>query len=199
MIRLWVIVIGAVAFMTFALAMLVIVPKAMLGEVRAPDGLVPYSEAALRGRAVYVANGCIYCHSQQVRDASFTNDERRGWGRPSLPADYFYDNPHLLGTSRTGPDLFNVGVRLPDINWHLLHLYQPRAVAPWSIMPAFGYLFAVKDTPLPGDRVIAVPANYRTVGKVVVAKSAAIDLASYLIGLRHTYQVPASANESHGH
>ncbi len=67
----------------------------------------------MRGREVYIANGCLYCHSQQVRDNIWSTDEARGWGRPSVSGDYYYDNPHLLGTMRTGPDLINVGVRQP--------------------------------------------------------------------------------------
>lgn len=57
------------------------------------------------------AQGCVYCHSQQPRDAKLAPDASRGWGRASTPGDYAYDYPHLLGTMRTGPDLFNIGVR----------------------------------------------------------------------------------------
>ena len=76
---------------------------------------------------MYIANGCIYCHSQQPRDPIQAPDDKRGWGRASVAADYHYDKPHLLGTMRTGPDLFNIGVRQPSADWHLGHLFQPRA------------------------------------------------------------------------
>ena len=108
-----------------------------------------YSSAELRGREVYIANGCVYCHTQQPRAQGFGPDLARGWGGPPLQATMPYDKPHLLGTMRTGPDLMNIGVRQPSEQWHLGHLYQPRAYVPGSIMPSFPYLFEVK----PADQV----------------------------------------------
>src|SRR3546814_11471675 len=88
------------------------------------DTLFPYT-TLFRSRAQYVANGCVYCHSQQPRSSGQTlADQARGWGRPSTPGDYAYDAPQLLGTMRTGPDLLNVGVRLPSRDWQLTHLSQ---------------------------------------------------------------------------
>src|SRR5262249_24878087 len=40
----------------------------------------PLGGAAARGRDVYRANGCLYCHSQQVRPEGFGADIKRGWG-----------------------------------------------------------------------------------------------------------------------
>ena len=37
---------------------------------------------------------------------------------------------------RTGPDLLNIGARQPSVDWHLLHLYNPRAVVEGSICHA---------------------------------------------------------------
>jgi cytochrome c oxidase cbb3-type subunit 2 len=85
-------------------------------------GLKPYTSAELRGREVYIANGCVYCHSQQPRAKAFAPDFSRGWGRATVAGDYAYDQPHLLGTMRTGPDLMNIGVRQPSEQWHLGHL-----------------------------------------------------------------------------
>jgi cytochrome c oxidase cbb3-type subunit 2 len=154
MTRTWLLVLGALATVGFAVIVLVAIPSLMLVEVPRPPQLEPYTPEQARGRAVYIANGCIYCHTQQVRDPAFTSDVERGWGpRPSVPADYVYDRPNLLGTMRTGPDLLNVGSRLPDANWHLLHLYQPRAVVPWSIMPSFRFLFDVRHADFMGPEV----------------------------------------------
>ncbi len=199
MIKLWVLMTGAVATMVFALAVLVIVPKAMLAPLGAPEGLKPYSAAARAGRQVYIANGCLYCHSQQVRDNAFTSDEARGWGRPSVPEDYVHDAPHLLGTSRTGPDLFNVGSRLPASAWHLLHLYQPRALVPWSGMPAFPYLFDAKASASPGETVVEIPPQFASPREVVVARQEALDLVAYLLALRHDYPAPPLQRGAHGH
>src|SRR3546814_3762185 len=102
---------------------------------------------------VYIEQGCLYCHSQQPRSADQAPDDERGWGRASVASDYAYDHPHLMGTMRTGPDLLNVGARLPSRDWQLTHLYQPRAISKWSIMPAYPYLFEKKAKAAPGDVV----------------------------------------------
>lgn len=193
MTRVWLLIIGACGTVGFALLMLVIVPQIMLYRVQAPPELQPYSPAELHGRYIYVAIGCLYCHSQQIRDEAFTTDVARGWGdRANVPADYVYDYPHLLGTMRTGPDLINVGARLPDANWHLIHLYNPRAVVSWSIMPAFPFLFEEKDPAAvtPEDRVITVPGAHAPRGKAVVATPDALALVDYLLSLKRNYPVP---------
>ncbi|MEP7078478.1 MAG: cbb3-type cytochrome c oxidase subunit II, partial [Chthoniobacterales bacterium] len=75
---------------------------------------VPKSGMAERGRKVYVANGCVYCHTQQVRADYAGSDIERKWGeRRSAPRDYLFDRPVLLGKMRMGPDLANVGKRAP--------------------------------------------------------------------------------------
>ena len=72
----------------------------------------PKSGMAQQGRLVYAANGCIYCHSQQVRPDYASADIDRKWGvRRSAPRDYLFDRPVLLGQERLGPDLANVGKR----------------------------------------------------------------------------------------
>jgi cytochrome c oxidase cbb3-type subunit 2 len=74
----------------------------------------PRSGMAERGRRVYIANGCIYCHSQQIRADYAASDIDRKWGeRRSAPRDYIFDRPVLLGKERMGPDLANLGKRAP--------------------------------------------------------------------------------------
>jgi cytochrome c oxidase cbb3-type subunit II len=191
---------GAFAVMASAICVLVVIPSTMLHEVRPPAALAAYTPQQLRGRGSYIANGCVYCHSQQIRDPAFTTDVDRGWGsRATVPADYAYDRPHLLGTMRTGPDLINVGQRLPDVDWHLIHLYDPRAIYAWSIMPAFPYLFEERrpQDVRPGDRVIRIPGPRAPRGVAVVATPEAIALADYLISLKRQYPVPDSAQAGH--
>ena len=110
-----------------------------------------------------------------------------------MPGDYFYDKPHLLGSMRTGPDLFNIGARQPSKDWHLGHLYQPRAYVPGSIMPAYPYLFMVKDAKeaqAEGEQPLTLPPGLRRqLGKVVVPTPEALDLVKYLQSLDHTYPV----------
>ncbi len=105
----------------------------------------PVGEVA-RGRKVYQAMGCLYCHSQQVRPEPFGADIKRGWGdRRSVPLDYIYDRPVLLGTMRTGPDLANIGKRWDAVKQHK-HLYNPRFELADSVMPAFRFLYEWKDS-----------------------------------------------------
>ena len=75
---------------------------------------MPLSGMAERGRKVYAANGCFYCHSQQVRPDTDSSDIDRKWGdRRSAPRDYIFSRPVMLGNERMGPDLANVGKRAP--------------------------------------------------------------------------------------
>ncbi len=187
--------IGAIGVLLLATLMLVILPAWQLRTSQPPAQLQPYTEQQLLGRQQYVANGCIYCHSQQPRSTGQTLfDGARGWGRASTPGDYFYDTPHLLGTMRTGPDLLNVGARLKSRDWHLTHLYQPRVIFDWSIMPSYPYMFEVKDEAARDDVVVRLPAQFQPPdGRVVVARKEALDLVEYLLSLDRTY--PASHEE----
>lgn len=186
---------GAMVTLALATSSLVVVPYMQISHVEPPKGLKPYTSAQLRGREQYINNGCVYCHSQQPRDTAQGPDAKRGWGRASVAGDYFYDSPHLLGTMRTGPDLFNIGARQPSADWHLGHLYQPRAYAHSSIMPSYPFLFELKETAEPGDRVVTLPSGYTPRGKIVVAKPEALDLVQYLQGLDHTYPALTAAEK----
>ena len=184
---------GAMVALGVATAALVVMPYVEVRDVQAAPQLKPYTSAEQRGRNVYVANGCVYCHSQQPRDRNLGPDAERGWGRPSVPGDYVYDKPHLLGSMRTGPDLLNIGARQPSKDWHLGHLYQPRAYVPGSIMPSYPYLFQIKDAKeakQEGDQPITLPPGYGPmVGQVVVPTPEALDLVKYLQSLNRTYPV----------
>ena len=152
----------------------------------------PLSEDAVKGRAVYIANGCVACHTQQVRNVSMD----KVWGsRPSIASDYagnhridiWRNTASLLGSERTGPDLTNVGVRQPGIDWNLVHLYNPRIVVKESIMPAFPWLFIVKQELSKGDVLVHVPVEFMhgTPGRVV-ATNKALQLVAYLQSLKQT-------------
>jgi hypothetical protein len=74
----------------------------------------PQSGLFKRGEHVYAANGCVYCHSQQVRADYIADDIERKWGnRRSAPRDYIFDRPVFLGKMRMGQDLANIGARAP--------------------------------------------------------------------------------------
>ncbi|MCV2438677.1 cbb3-type cytochrome c oxidase subunit II [Paucibacter sp. DJ2R-2] len=180
---------GGMTMLSIATSVLVVVPYMTVRDVKPPEGLKPYTGMELRGRQVYIANGCVYCHSQQPRAKNFAPDFARGWGRASVAADYAYDTPHLLGTMRTGPDLFNIGARQPSDQWHLGHLYQPRAYVPGSVMPSYPYLFDIKTSLETGDTEVKLPPGHAPAGKLVVANRDALDLVAYLKALSHNYPV----------
>ena len=152
----------------------------------------PLSKEAIMGKSIYIANGCVGCHTQQVRNV----DMDKVWGdRPGIPADYaaikrtdFWRNTAtLMGTERTGPDLTNIGNRQPSIDWNLVHLYNPRIVVKESIMPAYPWMFAIKKEPSKNDVIVNVPSAYLEgkQGKLVATKDA-LHLIAYLQSLKQT-------------
>jgi len=181
-------VIGAMVILGGATGVLVAMPYVLLENVRPPEELKPYTDTQQLGRKSYIANGCVYCHSQQPRDVRQAPDFARGWGRASVAADYAYDTPHLLGTMRTGPDLMNIGARQPSKDWQLGHLYQPRAYTPGSTMPSYPYLFETRQgAAKQGETVVQLPPGFAKPGEVVVAKPEALALVNYLLALDRTY------------
>src|SRR5579883_2733696 len=100
---------------------------------------VPYTEQQLEGRRVYQREGCMYCHTQQIRPLQGEMHRYAVGTSLAIPSDereYIYDQPHFLGTRRIGPDLSRVGGKYSD-DWQYSHLWNPRQMVPGSIMPAF--------------------------------------------------------------
>jgi cytochrome c oxidase cbb3-type subunit II len=160
--------------------MMGVLPGIELSRVPAGAGVEPLSELEARGRAVYVANGCSYCHTQQVRPL----EEDKVFGRPSAASDFKYQTPELLGSERIGPDLTNIGARQPSFVWQYIHLYEPRAVVPESIMPSFSWLFNVVDRAPAGVTPVPLPKAYAPAHGVVVPTHEAEALIAYLAALK---------------
>jgi cytochrome c oxidase cbb3-type subunit 2 len=115
------------------------------------------------------------------------SDIARGWGlRQSVAEDFLYDYPVLIGGLRAGPDLANVGARLPDANWQLVHLYAPQALVKNSAMLPFRFLFEVRkigDPPSPD--ALQFPKDFAPpAGCEVVPTPEAKQLTAYLLSLR---------------
>ncbi len=126
------IVIGGLAVVLTVIAFVVFLPYVVFQ----PKPLLetqPYTELEQQGRDLFVSNGCMYCHSQFTRPGDVTP------ARPSTAGQFSYDQPHQLGTLRTGPDLADIGLKRGD-RWELDHLKDPRSLTPNSIMPNFNYL-----------------------------------------------------------
>jgi cytochrome c oxidase cbb3-type subunit 2 len=121
------------------------------------SGMRPYTPLELKGRDIYVREGCYLCHSQMIRPL---RDEVERYGHYSLAAESMYDHPFQWGSKRTGPDLARVGGKYSD-EWQRAHLVDPRAVVPESVMPPYAFL---EQTPLDySDIADELKAN-RTVG-----------------------------------
>ena len=111
-----------------------VLPSVFDASLVAPTAATkPYPALELAGRDIYIREGCATCHSQQVRPLLA---EVRRYGPYSRAGESAYDRPFLWGSKRTGPDLHRVGGKYTDV-WHRLHLLDPRAVVPDSIMPAY--------------------------------------------------------------
>ena len=104
--------------------------------VTADAGVAPYGPLELAGRDIYIREGCGNCHSQQVRPLLA---EVKRYGPYSRAGESAYDRPFLWGSKRTGPDLHRSAGKYTDA-WQRLHLLDPRAVVPDSIMPAYPWL-----------------------------------------------------------
>ncbi len=161
-------------------------------------GLYPVGRAGLaqQGREVYRANGCYYCHTQQVlgsargKGTNFVGyvggDIKRGWGvRPSVADDYMLDSPVMFGTQRIGQDLANIGARQTNEAWHFMHLYHPQSLSPGSVMPAYRYLFEkrkIEGGPSPNALPHGVEAGLPD-GYEIVPSHQARALVAYLLSL----------------
>ena len=177
----------ALVFFVFLTLQIGILPALTNEQVYRPlPDAKPMTKDQMAGKAIYVENGCIACHTQQVREVEM--DKVFG-SRPNIPADYagnhrmdvWRNTANLLGSERTGPDLSAIGERQPSSDWHLLHLYQPRAVVKESIMPSYSFLFEEKDYLAKGDIEVKVPTEFlKDKFKKVVATKKALQLVAYL-------------------
>jgi cbb3-type cytochrome oxidase cytochrome c subunit len=246
---------------------LVLTPQIQLGRaVQATNSvmkndLYPQERPGLarQGLQVYRANGCAYCHSQQVQQdgtlvdvvltdagkdsntlASAVNvalhadfnavglvaglpkpllrntnmeeaasltaviknaggksemhlvptgiDIERGWGkRRTVSQDFLFDSPVMPGSQRVGPDLANVGLRMPDVNWQLMHLYAPRSQVKDSPMPRYQFLFEKRKIGREPslDALQNLPKEFAPAdGYEIVPKPEAKALVAYLMSLR---------------
>ncbi len=185
---------GASLMLFIALTLIVAIAPALKNQNsnQPLPNAIPLTDDALAGKLVFISEGCVACHTQQVRNI----DMDKLWGdRSGIAADYagitrtdlWRNTATLMGTERTGPDLTNIGKRQSSEAWHLLHLFQPRLVIDKSIMPAYPWLFKIKKELDPGDIEIKVPEkyNFNIKGKIV-ATTKALQLVSYLKSLKQT-------------
>jgi cytochrome c oxidase cbb3-type subunit 2 len=127
------------AFIT-VVVMVVVLPTTTF-EPEPSDNWRPLTELEQQGRDVFLANGCLYCHSGFNRPQDVLADQYYVYARAAEPGDYTGpdESPNLFGTQRTGPDLSQAGGYHPD-DWHIAHYTNARYTTPLSVMPRFDYL-----------------------------------------------------------
>ena len=195
---------------------LVVFPWMMLGHL-APiqdadsTDIKPWdvSGSAHQGEQVYAANGCVYCHTQQVRATSNNSDIIRGWGtatddsdpkkdvtRRTYPRDYIWQHQTFLGNTRNGSDLTNVGHRYTTSAALYSYLYDPSDPAKpdsHSSMPAYRFLFETRKISGAGpsqDAVVVREALAPPAGYEIVPTPEAKSLVAYLLSLNKGYHLP---------
>jgi len=140
-------------------------------------GMRPYTPLELKGRDIYIREGCHNCHSQMIRPF---RDELERYGHYSLAAESMFDHPFQWGSKRTGPDLARVGGKYSD-DWHRTHMIDPRALVPESIMPSYPFL---AETParmnniadhLKANQIVGVPYTDEMIEVAVQDMKAQVD------------------------
>ena len=129
---------AVLVFLFVAFAGIIEVIPDFAKQSRPAVGTKPYSVLELAGRQVYIKDSCNACHSQLIRPFKSETDR---YGMYSLSGEYAYDRPFLWGSKRTGPDLMRVG-NYRTTDWHENHMWDPAAVVPGSIMPAYKHHFS---------------------------------------------------------
>jgi cytochrome c oxidase cbb3-type subunit 2 len=129
-----IIVVGSVIIFASVLSIVIVIPWTTISE-QPSDIFRERTALENKGRELYIKNGCTYCHTQFVRAI----DWGIGAERVARSGDYIREQPHLLGTERTGPDLSQEGGEHPD-DWHQAHFHNPRFTRPESVMPQWGFL-----------------------------------------------------------
>ena len=171
----------------FTVVLMVVVLPTETYVATPSDNWLPLSNEAFKGRGIYLANGCMYCHSGYTRPQDVFQGLYYLYPRVSDPGDYYgvSQSPNVLGTERTGPDLSQEAGNHPDM-WHTAHYQNARSVNPFSIMPRFNFL---SDTEL--KELIAF--NQASGGKEGALRYAAMTVAQKLQAVSGEEIDPAQA------
>jgi cytochrome c oxidase cbb3-type subunit 2 len=161
----------------------------------------PVPGLAAQGRLVYQDLGCVTCHTQQVRLQDVGDHSRKLGERPGYPRDYINDQVVLFGSSRLGPDLRNVGARIPEAAYFYQLLYAPESTVGGQPiargMPAHKFLFEVRPVAGRQPSANALPAKFAPApGLEVVPTPRAVALVAYLQSLKDTYDYPTERSRN---
>ena len=163
-------------------------------------GVRPYTPLELKGRDIYIREGCYVCHSQMIRPL---RDEVERYGHYSLAAESIYDHPFQWGSKRTGPDLARVGGRYSD-EWHVNHMTDPRSVVPESIMPGYAFMAETTldgkyiDASLKTNAMVGVPYSEEMIENALADFKAQADPDADSDGLQARYGGKANVRNFDG-
>lgn len=129
------VLVGSFLILAAIVFVMVLLPYVDTNRTQPSEIFRQRTEMEAAGRKIYVANGCVYCHSQSIRSI----DWGLGAERIAQAGDYIADYPILLGSQRTGPDISQDGGEHPD-DWHMAHFINPRYTRPLSLMPSWKWL-----------------------------------------------------------
>lgn len=169
-------------------------------EVLDEDGSVPQDAdlfphalpgIAQQGAKDYLALGCMTCHTQQVRMVEAGFDVERGWGnRPSVARDYILQEHVLIGNTRVGPDLANLGLRGHSLEWLHQHLFEPQALIPESVCQPSPFLYEEAQEETLGFIELS---SGNSASRFIKPTLRAERLAAYLQALKQNYELPEMA------
>lgn len=167
--------ISGVGFFVVAFVCMGLAPWTTLKDLQIPKDMTQRTAEEEAGRAIFMNEGCWHCHTQFVRPVA---GETLRYGPVSSAAESALEIPQLYGTRRVGPDLAREAGRLRTNDWHMAHFFNPRNTVPWSVMPAFPWLYEVKDgKPVPTDKARALVAYIQSIGRNVLPEMQAVDQA----------------------
>lgn len=167
--------IAGIGFFILAFVCMGLAPWTTLKDLQPPEGMATRTAEEEAGRTIFMKEGCWHCHTQFVRPVA---GETLRYGPVSIAAESALEIPQLFGTRRVGPDLAREAGRLRSSDWHLAHFFNPRNTVPWSVMPAFPWLYETKDgQPVPSDKARALVAYMQSLGRNVQPEMAAADQA----------------------
>jgi len=147
------------------------------------------SGVAQQGAKEYASLGCVTCHTQQVRRLETGFDVERGWGlRPSVPRDYVLQKHVLLGNSRIGPDLANIGLREYSDEWLHQHLFEPQSLVPSSLCPPSPFLYIEVEEE--SDALVTITNEGDATDRFINPTIRADRLVAYLQSLKQDYELP---------
>lgn len=106
----------------------------------------PTDPLTMKGQEVYIQEGCVYCHTQNIRPMewevnNFVDVEAYGHAPLQEFMEYYYDNPSVRGSRRLGPDLARLAGNMSEDE--VRNLLRSRGTdSAREAYHTYGYLFA---------------------------------------------------------